>query len=221
MLALGALALTERESLASSLVSYSGFEEVAPAIWVDPRMVDADRRSMLLLLAAGKARVAKVYGSYRAQPVVIVGSDMTRLAPFTRNRFACTHYFLGGASVVVGPAGQNIDVVSHELAHAELFERIGWWQMLSNMPTWFDEGLAMQFDERADYSEAQYEALVASGHLTRLESIATGGTFFSANAKEHYVQVKHDVAERLKRVGPRAVLELVEQVSEGRRFHDL
>ena len=215
------MAVTERRSLASSLVRYSDFEEVAPSVWVDPRMGDADRWAMLQLLSAGRARVAELYGSDRAQPTIIVGSDMGRLAPFTANRFASPHYFIAGAAIVIGPEGQNVDVMSHELAHAELFERIGWWQMLSNMPTWFDEGLAMQFDRRAEYGESQYETLSAKGQLTPLETIATGRSFFDAHSKEHYVQVKHELAERLKRVGPGGVLELVEHVGQGRRCHDL
>jgi hypothetical protein len=68
--------------------------------------------------------------------------------------------------------------------------------MLSKVPTWFDEGLAMQFDNRTEYSDDAYAKLVASGGLIELERLTTARRFFDADAVAHYVQARHEVGQR-------------------------
>jgi hypothetical protein len=196
VLLLVAFLATQRQALAASLVRYSSFEEIAPSVFVEPGMPAGQREQTLELLAAGRARVARFYGTYSASPVIIVGSSMARLSPFASNSYASTHYSPLGAAVVFGPQGQSLDVVSHELAHAELFARIGWWRMLSKVPTWFDEGLAMQFDHRPEYSDDAYAKLAEGGGLTELERLTTARGFFDADAVAHYVQARHEVGQR-------------------------
>ncbi len=221
LMAVLALVVSQRASLACSFVRYSGFEEIAPAVWVDPAMPAAQRAEVLRLLELGRGRVADFYGAYRARPTIIVGSDMERLGRFTNNSYGTTHYSLLGLAMVIGPDGQNEDVISHELAHPELFTRIGWWQTLTAVPTWFDEGLAMQFDHREKYDEAAYQALEAQGGLTSLDAMRTGSGFFDERLIEHYVQARHEVAVRLERVGKPKVLQLIDDLGQARGFHDL
>ncbi len=143
LLLLLGLALEDRKALACSLVGWTSFQAAAPAVYVDPRLSPERRAEVLRLVEAGKARVAGFYGAFRAAPRIIAGEDLQALAPFGRCTHACTHYSLLGLTVVLGPEGLDEEVVSHELAHAELFERVGLWRMLTGVPTWFDEGLAM------------------------------------------------------------------------------
>jgi hypothetical protein len=196
VLLLVAFLATQRQALAASLVRYSSFEEVAPSVFVEPGMPSAQREHLLEVLAAGRARVAGFYGTYSARPVIIVGSNMDRLSTFASNSYASTHYSPLGPAVVFGPDGQDLEVVSHELAHAELFARVGWWRMLSKVPTWFDEGLAMQFDHRTEYGDDAYAKLAESGGLTELERLTTARRFFDADAVAHYVQARHEVGQR-------------------------
>ena len=44
----------------------------------------------------------------------------------------------------------NIDIIAHELTHAELHTRLNM-KALKSIPTWFDEGLATQNDYREQY----------------------------------------------------------------------
>lgn len=177
---------------------------------------------MLDLVSRGKATVGAFYGEYRAHPTIDqIGSDLGRLRWFGGNAFASTVLRSWGASVVIGPEGQNEDVVTHELAHPELFGRIGWWQNLTQMPTWFDEGLAMYFHHRAAYDERAWAALRDSGSLVSLEDLSRSSHFFDEHAGAHYTQARHEVAQRLARVGREGALRLVDELSRGGRFHDL
>lgn len=54
----------------------------------------------------------------------------------------------GDAYLILGPDGNNADVIAHELCHDELFARLGWWQVKRQIPQWFNEGLALMVDYR-------------------------------------------------------------------------
>ncbi|GAB3885456.1 hypothetical protein [Spirosoma agri] len=54
----------------------------------------------------------------------------------------------GASYLVLGPEGNNTDVIAHELCHDELFSRLGWWTVKRQIPQWFNEGLALMVDYR-------------------------------------------------------------------------
>ncbi|MCK8494437.1 hypothetical protein M0L20_21390 [Spirosoma sp. RP8] len=54
----------------------------------------------------------------------------------------------GESYLVLGPEGNNADVIAHELCHDELFARLGWWRVKRQIPQWFNEGLALMVDYR-------------------------------------------------------------------------
>lgn len=54
----------------------------------------------------------------------------------------------GTSYLVLGPDGNNADVIAHELCHDELFARLGWWRVKQQIPQWFNEGLALMVDYR-------------------------------------------------------------------------
>ncbi|WP_332368176.1 hypothetical protein [Spirosoma telluris] len=47
----------------------------------------------------------------------------------------------GASYLILGPDGNNTDVIAHELCHDELFARLGWWRVKRQIPQWFNEGL--------------------------------------------------------------------------------
>lgn len=133
------------------------------------------------LTEAARVRVSDIYWDVQAVPLMlcldgpVIGLDVaygsTRFAP------------LLPAIVVLGPKGQNIDVAAHEIAHAEFSHRTGVLMRTFKVPTWFDEGLAMQLDRRLDYGEKPLRQLLMSGEfeLPYLESIATPSEFYVAD----------------------------------------
>lgn len=64
---------------------------------------------------------------------------------------AAAHMKLG-TYVIISKKGIDLDIISHEISHTELYERIGFYNREFKIPTWFDEGLAMQVDYRNYYS---------------------------------------------------------------------
>lgn len=118
---------------------------------------------------------------------------------------------------MVGPKGQTPDVVAHELMHAEIADRVGWWGRLRQLPVWFDEGLAMQVDFRPQYvlpdgavAEAEY-----------VETLSSHRAFFVDNDSlltKHYASAKAVVAAWVTEVGKTSVYSQLERIRVGEPF---
>lgn len=57
-----------------------------------------------------------------------------------------------GAYVVIPKQMNDANILAHEISHTVLYRNIGWYNLHFKIPTWFDEGLAMQVDDRDYYS---------------------------------------------------------------------
>jgi aminopeptidase N len=55
--------------------------------------------------------------------------------------------------IFIGPKGQNVDVIAHELMHAEMGVRVGYLADRHSLPIWFKEGFALQVDRRGPFVE--------------------------------------------------------------------
>lgn len=155
------------------------------------------------LYEEARSRVAGFYGSTAAQPILVcLDRPFAGLAvEHGTSRFAP----LLPTIIVLGHEGQTADVAAHEFAHAELAERTSVLLRSYRVPTWFDEGLAMQFDQRADYSS---EAL--AGYLARqpssgfvLERLQAPSQFFAEGdvGKSHYAFAKCTVGQAIAELG--------------------
>ncbi len=54
----------------------------------------------------------------------------------------------GQSYVILNAQGLNVDVISHEMSHVELLDRLGWWKTTMDIPQWFNEGTALMLDRR-------------------------------------------------------------------------
>jgi len=162
-----------------------------------------------------KRAVADLFGDARSSPIfmclnepvfgVNVSHGNTRFAP------------LLPAIVILGTQGRNLDVASHEYAHAELAARTSALLRTYQVPTWFDEGVAMQLDHRTDYSEVtlrEYLAKIDNDSLT-LNSIKYPGLFYreGQRGKIHYAFSRCVVNRWLGGNGQKELLHVLEKIS--------
>lgn len=142
----------------------------------------------------------------------------------------------GQAFLVLGPEGNNPDVIAHERCHDELLARVGWWRTNRQIPQWFNEGLALMVDyrftnpklsptERAhDYhAEWEYRAYGRQMALS-LEEIETMRGFFGGD--HHHVMLAYytaaaEVSRWLARVGPQGPRILAQRVAAGESFQQV
>ena len=87
--------------------------------------------------------------------------------------------------------------------HAELRSRLSA-KAQKAIPTWFDEGLALQNDYRERYSEAQWIAQTDNGKNTvALEDMDTPAEFYAGEAEDRrfrYLNAKHELDVSVRRM---------------------
>ncbi|GAB4024971.1 hypothetical protein [Spirosoma gilvum] len=145
----------------------------------------------------------------------------------------------GSAYLILGPDGNDVDVIAHELCHDELFSRLGWWRVKRQIPQWFNEGLALMVDYRYsrpsiwerpdssvnDLSSPAYESAVPNPHhpMLKLSDLETTRDFFGSDYHHTmlaYQTAADEVARWLTRTGRRNVPILADAVATGETFTD-
>ena len=210
--------LAPREVIRCYLVRWSELDSLAPDLYVDPEMPEAQRQILRSSLADAKARVAVLYGEYTADPVIIAGHTLDVMETYGGNRYnraGRTYLTLTATFIILGPDGMlSTDVLAHELAHAEFAARIGHANR-KEIPSWFDEGLAVQFDER--YSEEEWQARTDGGR--------TAPDLDQLGVIRHddwlaYATAKHEVGRWLDAVGQEGFWAFLEAIRSGQALQD-
>ena len=200
------------------LVRLSGLDRIAPGVYVDPNMPEPQRQVFLSSIAPAEERVAALFGEYTANPVIIAGHTMDVMKAYGANAYnrAGRAYLTPVASfIVLGPDGLfSADVLSHELAHVEFSARIGHGNR-GKVPNWFDEGLAVQFDDR--YSEAEWRTRTDDGRtapdLAQMDTITHDDWM-------GYATAKHEVRRWLDAVGQDGFGALLLAIQSGHGFQE-
>lgn len=177
-------------------------------------------RVLQQLLLDAKGRIREVFGEPQSKPIVLFFDDSARLGPFRLNEYGSTQFLGSRTCVLIGPKGQNIDIISHELMHAETADRIGFLAKFTDLPTWFDEGLAMQVDFRPEY-DIQAEAIGDSKPVRELRSVRSFYVSDPEALTANYAFAKHEVALWAKRVGYSSAYAHLERIRQGESFESV
>jgi hypothetical protein len=172
------------------------------------------------LLSDAKGRIGEVIGDPRSKPIVLFFDSSASFGPFQLNDYGMTQFVGSRTCIFIGPKGQNVDVIAHELVHAETADRVGSWARATVLPTWFDEGLAMQVDFRPEY-EIQARTIVDSRYVQELRSARH---FFASNPElltDNYASAKIEVARWAKRVGYSSIYANLERIRQGEAFESV
>jgi hypothetical protein len=215
-------------------------------VYVNPQMSKEERQNSILLYQKSKLRIDSLFGSTEAKPVILVGNTDEIMQLFGQAnaqgqqvQTGMTHLTPFGAYIILSPDGTNIDVLSHELCHAELMERLGWKIRRQKIPIWFDEGLAMLVDKRFEYwmtLQEDWRDLVDSEKKDSsfdnsdfypstnsdslafasfsLQNLQTTEQFFTENAQMHYFLAQEEVSRWYNKKGQKGLLELIDKLKE-------
>lgn len=200
-----------------------GFQHLAGRTYVEPRLTRAERGQVTTDLAEARRRVSAMYGKVDADPVVLVcGSDDCDRRLGGKGARGATY---GWHVVRIAPRGRSAVILAHELAHAELHGRVGWYGLLTGTyPAWFDEGLAVLVsrDTRAlDYtrvSAPRCRAVVSEAEVARLPRTSTQWNEQMWKTRDLYERAACAVARWYQSAGRKGVIALVEDLRSGRDF---
>ena len=202
---------------ACALIDVVPFVRLPDGTFVEANSGNQDQSAVLELISGARTRIQKKFGTPRAQPIVVFFNNRHAFWPLRLNEYASTSFAGTRACVMVGPKGQNVDVVAHELMHAELFDRVGYWRRITQIPVWFDEGLAMQVDLRPRY-------VLPGGASAKTRSVRTlenARDFFQSDddlLTWNYAAAKAEVAHWLADAGNASVYSRLERIHAGESF---
>lgn len=204
-------------------ISFSDFKEISKNIYVQPNTVDGDISNILNTISKSKDTVAQLYGSFNAKPVFIISKDPTTIKKYgVENRTGATQRTIFGSYIVLGPDGLNPNVISHELTHSELAYRINK-SKITKIPIWFDEGVAVQVDNRPQYSEEQWVKKTENGvKVPNMRNLDSYTQFYVSDLDTrvlNYTLAKHEVHRWLSVVGQKGLLQLIEDVNNSYDFY--
>jgi hypothetical protein len=172
----------------------------------------------LKLIEEARKRIATTFGQPKAEPKTVFWDTDDALSPLGLNAYGTTQFIGTRACVIIGPKGSNIDVVAHELMHAEIFEHVGFWIRMTELPVWFDEGVAMQVDYRSAYDFPKGEDSSFARQLNQASK------FYVADDRlltRNYAGAKSEVTKWFRRVGAQTLYSTLEHMRNGRAFKSL
>lgn len=201
----------------AALVSYSAMDEISPDIYMEPGMSKDTHEELLNYVAHSREKVADVFGGRSSSPYLIVALSAKKLDKYAENPTGQTYYLPWNNYIVIGPQGFNENVISHELTHAELRERL---HNKSAVPVWFDEGLASMVDGRFSDHTAWGEAGVKGTSLTGLDPLDSYEAFSygTAEALNNYNTACAEVTRWYSIAGQTGLLRLIQALNQGEDF---
>ena len=201
----------------------SAFTEIASHVYIN-REYAGDRQELLEMIEQAKDRVRTLFGElhFQDETILIICDDEKLTRKLGEDHGTVIVSFPAEAHYVcISDEYLEIDILAHEITHAELRSRLSA-KAQKAIPTWFDEGLALQNDYRESYSEAQWIAQTENGKNTvALEDMDTPAEFYAGEAEDRrfrYLNAKHELDVWMTAHGQHGLLELFDKLNGGADF---
>jgi hypothetical protein len=191
-----------------------GFVEAQPHLYAERGVSAVQRQQAISVFDQASQRVTDFYGGRSSSPRVLVcftSMCYERIGGGNERGKAILDH-----AIMLSPRGIDVVIASHELAHIELHKRLS---SGSDVPQWFDEGLAVLVSDDLRYllpDTATDRCRVEPGQ-TLPETLAQW------RAARHGEQLYAEAACRVSRWadtrgGPAAVLDLIDRLNRGESF---
>ncbi len=144
-------AIIARKGLACELVPILGYPQLSGQIFIAKNMDLAESGHLLELIAQASNRLKDIYGQPDSQPRILITNDTLTAERWGANEAGSMHRLPWRSCIIIGPKGHNTDIIAHEMVHAEIQHRVGFWRFLKEIPVWFDEGAALTLDYREPF----------------------------------------------------------------------
>jgi hypothetical protein len=198
------------------LIGFAEFRRLSDGSFTESES-EVDQQRYVQLSQHARARIESTFGAFESKPILVFFDQPDGFGPFRLNAYGSTQFIGSRACVFVGPKGQNVDVVAHELMHAEIHHRVGYLKRFMQLPAWFDEGVAMQVDYRPQYSLSPKDA----PKTAYVRDLTTYSTFFKGDDQaltRNYASAKHEVASWLSKIGSASLYSRLQRMRNGQSF---
>ncbi len=208
-------------------IKFSNFYLLSENLYIDSAIERSKHSDISILVQNAKQRIISKFGSFSSSPIIIIAGTSQRAKAYGTNDFGSATAFPWDEYVVLGPKGYNIDVLAHELLHAELAYRLGYCLREFKLPIWLDEGIGMQVDYRKKYDIDI--RLVNEKEIKRVKSINkrpifNPNHFWSGGEKQvvlNYQISKALVSGILNQDLNSSLYTMIDKVKDGKAFEDV
>ena len=204
----------------------SAFMEIASRVYIN-RNYAGDRHTLLEMIEQAKNRVRTFFGElcFQDKTTFIICDDEKLTRKLGEDHGTVIVSFpIEALFICISGEYLELDILAHEITHAELRSRLSA-KAQKAIPTWFDEGLALQNDYREQYSEAQWVAQTDNGKNTvALEYMDTPAEFYDGEAEDRrfrYLNAKHELDVWMSAHGQNGLLELLDKLNGGADFNNV
>jgi hypothetical protein len=175
------------------------------------------------LIDSASARVSRFWNGKLADPKFIYCERDADFRNYCANPGSpAVTYCKMGTYIVLNKEGADLDIIAHEISHAELYTRVGFYTWTFVIPDWFKHGLAMQNDYRCYYST---DTLIArTDHLKNMPDITrfkTGAQFYIGTTEQimlRYMTAKYVVGQWYSR---EKLNMLIDGLNSGKSFDEV
>lgn len=181
----------------SILIDYSNFKKEG-RIYYKVSNPHSKIDSLKSLINQASIRINNFWGQKTSNPKFIYCDNEDDFKKYCVNPSApAVTYLKMGAVIVLRADEMNLDIIAHELSHAEFYERIGFYKFNYKIPSWFKHGLAMQNDYRDYYSDNNLKAKSDNfKNLPDIKSIKSDRQFYAGSFEQmilNYMTAKHEI----------------------------
>lgn len=218
-------------------VSFSPLVSVARLHWLDGReyshflhenkqLSEQQQRVYSRIVQEAKRKVAHFWGKLNSSPTILFCSTDESFQNICHQPegAGCSLGTPFGSWIILHKDNANADVVAHELAHIELMNQVGWWNAKTKIPTWLDEGIALQVDQRfvsssdsvqryIDFKEEWLFITFGGREKKDLSDLSTSKLFFGISpysTRQAYYQAGMEVAKIISIGGRKRLDELIQ-----------
>ena len=217
------------------IIRFSEFGEAYRNVFISPEIHKSDFGKIIDVIRKAEVRIDSFYTSRSSKPIIIICSNPQQYQKYcssTEGAGCSLGTPWGSTFIVLNSEGINIDVVSHEMSHIELFTRIGWWKITTQVPQWFNEGVALMVDKRfvnnpdrigryLDYMDEWQYYTRGGQEILELNDIESMKEFFSGNQQSvtlSYMTAALEVSYWSIFVGNDGLLKLISLMKKGNSF---
>ena len=201
----------------------SAFEEIDDNIYIN-RSFSGSIEEAIGRIDSAKERVKDFFGDLCCleDTVIIICDDDLLLSRLGGDHDTKTCYFPAKKHYIsVSDEYFNVDILAHELTHAELHTRLSE-SAQKKIPTWFDEGIALQNDYREQYSFETWVKQTDNGsHTVALEDMDEASEFYAGTVEDRrfrYLNAKHEVDGWMETHKRQGLMELIDKLNNGEAF---
>jgi hypothetical protein len=206
-----------RHALACELVPQLGsYTSITADAHAAPGLDSVQFEHFSDLLNSARERIGERYGPTQSRPRLIVTDDPVTARRWGANETASMHRLPWRACIVIGPMGLNVDVVAHEILHAEIQHRVGFWRLLRDIPVWFDEGAALTVDYRAPFLPENIE--LNAEQIEAVMDLVSARSFFSGQVRQNYQAARLAV---IPLIDNESFYEDLERIADGASFDEV